>query len=262
MRVFLALSAIIALALGLLPLQMLALTFDWPMRRWLPGVWHRFACRALGLRIRVIGALDTRRPLMLAATHASWKDILILGALADVAFIAKSEVREWPVFGHLARLQHSIFIARNDKRGTGTQVNEIAARMADGEIVVLFPEGTTSDGNRVLPVKSSLFGAATAALPSAPDGVVRVQPVTIAYTGVYGLPMGRYHRPLAGWPGEVALVPHLLGVLKAGALDVEVSFGRPIDFREGDSRKALAATVEADLRRMLNASLRGRHRRA
>lgn len=260
LRIGLALLAILVMSLPLVPLQALALAFDWKLRRTLPRVWHRGACFFLGIRVHRHGAIDHRRPLMMAANHASWKDIIVLGALADVAFIAKTEVADWPVFGTLARLQKTIFVKREETRKAGDQVNEIASRMADGEIVVLFPEGTTSDGNRVLPVKSSLFGAAAAALPLAPDGVVHVQPVAIAYTRVHGLPMGRYHRPIAGWPGDVELIPHLMGVLKAGALDVDVSFGEPIEFRLGDNRKLLSARVEADIRRMLLEHLRGRHK--
>ncbi len=245
----------------MIPVQLLALRFDWPLRRRLPRYWHRMALWFLGIRVHVHGALEMNRPLMIAANHASWKDILVLGSLADVAFIAKTEVASWPVFGFLARLQKTIFVVREEKRRTGEQVNEIAARMADGEIVVLFPEGTTSDGNRILGIKSSLFGAAAAALPSEEDGVVHVQPVAIAYTRVQGMPMGRYHRPIAGWPGDTGLMEHLVGVLRAGALDVDVTFGETVEFKKGDSRKALAIRTEEQLRAMLLAHLRGRHGR-
>ncbi|MCJ7995063.1 1-acyl-sn-glycerol-3-phosphate acyltransferase [Rhizobium cremeum] len=260
LRIVVTMTILAIVTLVLAPVQVLALAFDWRLRRRLPRLWHRIACRMLGIRIHVHGAIDRRRPLMLAANHASWKDILVLGALADVVFIAKTEVASWPVFGTLAKLQKSIFVVREERRRTGDQVNEIASRMADGEIVVLFPEGTTSDGNRVLEVKTSLFGAAAVALPLAPEGVVHVQPVAIAYTRVQGLPMGRYHRPIAGWPGDVTLLPHLMGVLKAGALDVDVSFGETYDYRDGSNRKHLAAFVESRMRRMLLARLRGRPR--
>ena len=258
---------VMAVVLGLfsavvIPLQLLALRFDWRLRRRLPRYWHKLALFCLGIRIHTHGTLDPRRPLMIAANHASWKDILVLGSLADVVFIAKTEVAAWPIFGTLARLQKTIFVVREEKRRTGDQVNEIAGRMADGEIVVLFPEGTTSDGNRVLSVKSSLFGAAAAALPKGvDDAVVHVQPVAIAYTRIQGMPMGRYHRPIAGWPGDVGMVSHLKGVLRAGALDVDVTFGEAVDFRQGDNRKSLATHVESRLRDMLLAHLRGRHRR-
>ena len=258
LRIVVNMTILAIVTILLAPVQVLALVFDWRLRRRLPRLWHRVACRMLGIRVHVHGAIDRRRPLMLAANHASWKDILVLGALADVVFIAKTEVADWPIFGTLAKLQKSIFVVREQKRRTGDQVSEIAERMADGEIVVLFPEGTTSDGNRVLDVKTSLFGAAAAALPLAPEGVVYVQPVAIAYTRVHGMPMGRYHRPIAGWPGDVGMVPHLLGVLKSGAIDVDVSFGEVVEYREGGNRKQVAGLVEKRIRSMLLDHLRGR----
>jgi 1-acyl-sn-glycerol-3-phosphate acyltransferase len=261
LRVGFFLIVLLLVSALMIPVQLLALRFDWPLRRRLPRFWHRMALWFLGIRVHAHGAIEANRPLMLAANHASWKDILVLGSLADVVFIAKTEVASWPVFGFLAKLQKTIFVVREEKRRTGDQVNEIASRMADGEIVVLFPEGTTSDGNRILGIKSSLFGAAAAALPTDESGAVYVQPVAIAYTRVQGLPMGRYHRPIAGWPGDTGLMEHLIGVLRAGALDVDVTFGETIDFRKGDSRKSLAARTEEQLRAMLQAHLRGRHGR-
>jgi lyso-ornithine lipid O-acyltransferase len=255
--VFLLLSV---LTLVLLPVQLLSLKFDWRLRRRLPRFWHRAACYLLGIRIRQHGRLESRRPLMLAANHVSWKDILVLGAIADVVFVAKAEVADWPVFGWLAKLQKSVFVVREQKRKAGEQVNEIAARLAASEIIVLFPEGTTSDGNRLMEVKSSLFGAASAAVASAPEGVVYVQPVSIAYTGIYGMPMGRYHRPIAAWPGDVELVPHLMGVLKAEAMEVDVDFGEVVEFRDDTSRKVAGAAVVERLRQMLRDRLYPRSR--
>jgi len=252
-------AVVIALAsILLMPFQLIALKFDWKLRRTLPRLWHKVTCHALGIRVRVKGSLETRRPLMLCVNHASWMDIMVMSSVADVAFIAKIEVSGWPIFGHLAKLQKSVFIVREEKRNSGNQASEIAGRMADGEIIVLFPEGTTSDGNRLLEVKSSLFGAAAMAVPHSPNGSVFVQPVAIAYTGVHGIAMGRYHRPLAGWPGDVELMPHLLDVLRMGALDAEVSFGEPVDYRADSKRKDVSATIAQRIRAMLNSSLRGR----
>ncbi len=257
-RIALIVIALVAVTLILLPFQLVGLAFDLKIRRYVPRYWHRAACWLLGIRIHVHGRLETRRPLMLASNHVSWKDIMVLGAVADVIFIAKAEVANWPIFGTLAKLQKCIFVVREDKRGTGKQVNEIAARMTAGEIVVLFPEGTTSDGNRLMEVKSSLFGAAAAAAPETPEGMVHVQPVAIAYTRVHGMAMGRFHRPIAAWPGDIELAPHLMGVLKEGALDVDVAFGDAIAFRAGDNRKHLSQAVTSRLRRMLIKHLRGR----
>jgi 1-acyl-sn-glycerol-3-phosphate acyltransferase len=122
---------VLLVTLVLAPLQLLALRFDWKLRRRLPRLWHSTTCRLIGIRIRAHGTLERHRPLMIAANHASWKDILVLGALADVVFIAKTEVADWPIFGTLAKLQKSIFVVREQKRRTGDQVSEIAERMAD-----------------------------------------------------------------------------------------------------------------------------------
>jgi lyso-ornithine lipid O-acyltransferase len=178
--------------------------------------------------------------------------------VADVVYIAKAEVRGWPVFGLLARLQATIFVEREQRQKTGDQVDEIARRLTDGEIVVLFPEGTTSDGNRLLEMKTSLFGAAASAVPHAPRGVVHIQPVSIAYTGVHGMAMGRFHRPIAAWPGDIELLPHLLGVAREGAVDVDVDFGERVDYSRTSNRKQVSREVEARIRAMLGARLRGR----
>ncbi len=258
LRIAFAAVVIFVISILLMPLQLLALRFDWKLRRTLPRRWHRVVCYCLGIRIKVRGALESRRPLMLCSNHSSWMDIMVMSAVADVAFIAKIEVRDWPIFGTLAKLQKSVFVVREEKRRTGEQASEIAGRMADGEIVVLFPEGTTSDGNRLLEVKSSLFGAAAMAVPFSPTGSVMVQPVSIAYTRAHGIAMGRYHRPLTAWPGDIELLPHLIDILKCGAIDVEVSFGDAVEYGEKTNRKEVSARIAARIRGLLNTSLRGR----
>lgn len=258
LRLAVAFLVLAAVTLVLLPVQLVGLRFNLKIRRRVPRIWHRAACWVLGLRVRVHGTLEAKRPLLLASNHVSWKDILVLGSVADVVYIAKSEVRGWPVFGILARLQATIFVEREQRRKTGDQVDEIARRMTDGEIVVLFPEGTTSDGNRLLEIKTSLFGAAASAVPHAPGGVVFIQPVSIAYTGVHGMAMGRFHRPLAAWPGDIELLPHLLGVAREGAVDVDVDFGERVDYSRSNNRKEVSRTIEERIRAMLGARLRGR----
>jgi lyso-ornithine lipid O-acyltransferase len=257
-RTYFFLSLLVLVTLVMLPFQLIGLKFDLKLRRVLPRYWHRFACLVLGLKVRVHGAPLRKRPLMLASNHTSWSDILALSSIDDMVFIAKTEVADWPIFGTLAKLQKSVFVRREEKRATGNQANDIAERMADGEIVVLFPEGTTSDGNRLLPIKSSLFGAAAMALPLAPDGVVYIQPVAIAYTGYHGMPMGRYHRSIVSWPGDVTLVPHLMGIMRSMALEVDICFGEPVEYRVGSNRKQVSAKVEAEIRRMLASKLMGR----
>jgi 1-acyl-sn-glycerol-3-phosphate acyltransferase len=223
-----------------------------------PMLFHRTVCRLLGFRIHVHGDMAKGRPLLLTANHTSWTDIVILGSLRKLAFIAKAEVAKWPLFGMLAKLQRTVFIEREKRGKTHHQASEIALRLAAGDAMVLFAEGTTSDGNRVLPFKTSLFGAAQVAIRDANAETVTVQPVAIAYTRIHGMPMGRAHRPLVAWPGDVPLGPSLIGLLKEGAVDVDVWFGEPVVIDGKSDRKALARTVEERVRGMVQTSLMGR----
>jgi lyso-ornithine lipid O-acyltransferase len=247
--------AFLAITAVLLPPHLFALWRDQPLARRIPRLWHRLMCPVLGLKVTTRGTQHSNGPLMLISNHVSWLDIIALGSVADVAFIAKSEVKDWPVFGRLARWQRSIFVERNQRRSTGEQVNAITARLERGEIVVLFAEGTTSDGNRVLEFKSSLLGVARQAGQDAHAGVV-LQPVSIAYNRIQGLPMGRRHRFLAAWPGDVELLPHLLTVLREGAIDVEICFGKPCEVSDARDRKAVSRLLREDVETMLAEALR------
>ena len=110
----------------------------------------------------------------------------------------------------------------------------------------------------VLPFKSALFGAAQVALRDTEAHTVLIQPVSIAYTKVQGLPMGRYMRPVSSWPGSAAIIPSLLSIVRAGAFDVEVRIGAPVEFTPKSSRKSAAAAMESQVRAMMQTSLMGR----
>ncbi|MDQ2632561.1 MAG: 1-acyl-sn-glycerol-3-phosphate acyltransferase [Pseudomonadota bacterium] len=254
-RLVVALACVVVSTLVLAPLQLIAmktrLWSEWRVLR----LWHRVNCRALGFRIHQHGELTDRRPLVVAANHVSWTDISVIGSRCDVSFIAKADMAAWPVMGWLARLQRTIFIERERRRTSGAQASEIAQRLAAGEAVVLFAEGTTGDGNIVLPFKSTLFGAATMAISEGAVDKVYIQPLAIAYTRVQGMPMGRRDRPLAAWIGDTELAPHAAALLREGAVDVELHFGQATEFCAGDSRKEATRLVEADVRSMLQAAL-------
>ena len=258
LRVFFVLLAFTLLTLPLLPVQYVSMKLERFVHKSLPRFWHTIIARLLGLRIQVIGELSAERPLLIAANHSSWADIVVLSSIAEVSFIAKSEVKSWPLFGLLAILQRSVFVERERKQTTGHQADTIAGRLAKGDAMVLFAEGTTSDGNRVLPFKSALFGAAQVALRDTEAHKVLIQPVSIAYTRVHGLPMGRYIRPVSSWPGTVPLIANLISMVREGALDVEVRIGAPVEFTPKSSRKAVSAAMERQVRSMMQTSLMGR----
>ncbi|MBA8837006.1 MULTISPECIES: lysophospholipid acyltransferase family protein [unclassified Ochrobactrum] len=257
-RVFLVLAAMVMLSLSLIPVQYVFLKLKNGWKRSLPNTFHRMIARLFGFRVRTVGEMHRGRPLLLVANHTSWSDIVVLSSVGQVSFIAKSEVRNWPIFGMFAVLQRTVFVERERRGKTGEQTSEIATRMSEGDAMVLFPEGTTSDGNRVLPFKTALFGAAHAAIKEAGVPEVLVQPVAIAYTGVHGMAMGRYFRPIASWPGDVELMPHLKGILREGAIDVEIRFGEPMVVTAATDRKMLARTMEGRVRALLQSALLGR----
>lgn len=254
-RTILVLAAFAALSLSLIPVQyvFLRLKNGWKTR--LPFFFHRIVARLFGFRIHIHGEMQIGRPLLLVSNHISWSDIIVLSAVGPVSFIAKSEVKTWPIFGLFAQLQRTVFVERERRGKTGAQASEIASRLAAGDAMVLFPEGTTSDGNRVLPFKTALFGAAHAAIRETGVEEVIVQPVAIAYTRLHGMTMGRYHRPIVSWPGDVELLPHLKGILREGAIDVEVRFGAPIRVTAETNRKMLAQMSENRVRSLLQSAL-------
>ncbi len=170
-------------------------------------------------------------------------------------------MQNWPFFSTLARLQQTVFVERSRRSQTGAARDQIRDRVLQGDALVLFPEGTSSDGNCVLPFKSALMGAAEAVVGTDEEGKpvhVPVQPVSVAYVGLYGMPMGRENRPLFAWYGDMDLVPHLIEAVKTGPIDVVVEFHEPLTVDMAGGRKKLAALTEAIVREGQTRALRGR----
>ena len=249
--------ALLALTLALLPLHLMARAFDLRMQRTIPHLYHRVLCALIGVRIRQIGRRSTASPALILSNHVSWLDITVISALSPVVFVAKSEVARWPVFGWLAKQQRTIFINRQARHQTGAATREIAGRLLGGDAVVLFAEGTSSDGTRVLPFRSSLVGAVHHALGSSTRHTrIMVQPMSLAYVGFDGVPIGRALRERVAWYGDADLIPHLLQVLASGAVDVTVSWGEAVAYDISADRKTIAREAEKSVRRMTAAALR------
>ena len=243
----------LATLLVAVPFQAVTLALRLPIARRFPHHYFRFLCRVLGIRIETLGNVVTEGPLLIAANHTSYFDIPVLGALGNFAFIAKTEVKHWPFFGLCAELSRTIFVDRKQRSRALHDRNQIQTRLRQGDCLVLFPEGTSSDGNGILPFKSALLSVAELDLSQdeARKGRpfrCRVQPVSIAYTRLNGLPMGRIKRPLFAWYGDMDLMPHLWGALAAGPIDVMVEFHPPVTAEQMGDRKALAAHCERGVR--------------
>ena len=256
LRLVFVLACVALVSLVLVPLQMLAMSTGVIGENRVRGLWHRIVIWALGFRIHRSGSLSEKRPLLIASNHVSWTDIEVIASQENISFIAKAELADWPVLGRLTRFQRPILVQRERKQKSGEQVNEIAKRLQAGDAIVLFPEGTTGDGNALMPFKSSLFGAAAMALSEGGAESVYIQPVAIAYTRLQGLPMGRQHRGIAAWIGDLDFAPHLFKLLRQGAIDVELHFGEPLEFTATSDRKEAARDMQARVGVMLQEALR------
>ncbi|HVT23357.1 MAG TPA: lysophospholipid acyltransferase family protein [Rhizomicrobium sp.] len=260
LRAFGILLTFLLVTLPGIPWQASAVRFNLPRRRTFPHRYHKFLCKLFGIRVTVIGTPVQDKGVLMIGNHTSYFDILVLSSAAQVSFVAKSEVKTWPFFSTLARLQQTVFVERSRRSQTGEARDQIRDRVLQGDALVLFPEGTSSDGNCVLPFKSALMGAAEATIGTDAEGRpihVPVQPVSVAYVGLYGMPMGRETRPLFAWYGDMDLVPHLIEAVKTGPIDVVVEFHEPLTIDQVGGRKKLAAVTEAIVREGQTRALRG-----
>jgi lyso-ornithine lipid O-acyltransferase len=221
-----------ALTFAVMPVQALALLFSASLAERIPIRYHGICARILGFRIVVKGAPSQVRPTLFVSNHTSYFDIILLASLIPCSFIAKSDMVSWPLIGWLARLQRSVFVDRKPTN-VGEHRTEVAKRLAEGDNLVLFAEGTTSDGNRLLPFKSSLLSVAES------DRPLTIQPVSIVATGLDGMPLGRMLRPLYAWYGDMPLLPHAWAAIKSGLITVEIEFHEPLT-NHGLNRKQLA----------------------
>jgi len=260
LRAFVLAVAFFGLTLLSIPIQWLSIRLGLKLQRNYPHAYHRLLCRIFGIRLTIIGKPIEDRGVLMVANHGGYFDILIMSAATRVSFVAKQEVNGWPLFGLMARLQRSVFIDRERRANAGLARDMLRERLRAGEALVLFPEGTSTDGNRVIPFKSALMGAVEAQIGTDDDGnpvYPPVQPVSISYVANYGIPLGRENRPLFAWYGDMELLPHLWEALKSGPLDVVVEFHAPLRAGPGCGRKQIAAAAQAVVREGQMRALQG-----
>jgi 1-acyl-sn-glycerol-3-phosphate acyltransferase len=235
-------------------IQGAALILKLPWRQTFPMWYHRQVCRIAGLKVERRGRQSRQRPTLYVINHVSYLDIEVVGSLIKGSFVAKAEVKSWPLFGLLARLQRSVFVERRAPKTAETR-DEMGRRLESGENLMLFPEGTSGDGNRVLPFKSALFSVAERRPKGQP---LTVQAVSVAYAKLDGLPMGRYLRPYFAWYGDMDLFSHIWGAFGIGKVTAVVEFHPPVTFDQFGSRKAMAEYCQAQVQRGLTQALTGR----
>lgn len=207
-------------------------------RPWTPYITQG-VCRAalglLGIRRRVHGTPVVGAAMV--ANHSSWLDIFTLNSAARIYFVAKAEVARWPGIGWLARATGTVFV-RRARADAARQRTLIARRLDAGHGLLFFPEGTSTDGRRVLDFKPTLFAA------FADRGQGQVQPISVVYTAPDGEDPRFYN-----WWGEMEFAGHLLSLLAApGGGQVDITFHGALDISDYPDRKALAKAAETAVR--------------
>jgi lyso-ornithine lipid O-acyltransferase len=215
-------------------------------QRIIPKVFHRTMRGLLGLSVTVRGYPSSFRPLFLVSNHTSWLDIVVITSFLPVVFVAKQEVSSWPFFGWLAKLQRSIFVNRDKRHGVREVIGRIADALLLGEVIGLFPEGTSTDGTHVSPFRSALVGAVQETLRRATDlRALTIQPVAISYVG----PNGK----LAVWAreDETPFFSHLLRVASLRQINVLLTWGEPTTADLKSDRKELTRQLEGAVSRLV-----------
>jgi 1-acyl-sn-glycerol-3-phosphate acyltransferase len=225
-----------------------------------PMIYHRVCCRLIDLHIETRGAISTAKPILFVCNHSSYLDISVLGSLIRGSFVAKAEVANWPFFGFLAKLQRTVFVDRQRRASAHQQRDQLAQRLNAGDNLILFPEGTSNDGNRTLPFRSALFGVAERIADNGGSEPLplTIQPVSLAYVRLNGMPIGRSLRPFLAWYGDMELLGHLWHVVGLGRITVAVEFHPPVTLTQFGSRKTLSEYCQRAVAEGVATALAGR----
>jgi 1-acyl-sn-glycerol-3-phosphate acyltransferase len=248
-------SAFLMLVALLVPVALIYKRVDPDHPFVLPQLFHRLLLRILGINLRLHGSPAHTAPVLFVSNHASYLDIPVLGAVLPAGFVAKSEVAKWPLFGFLSRVQNTVFIERRSTRAA-EQCLQLQDHFAKKQNLVLFPEGTSSDGLTALHFKSSLFRIVEDCVK---DTAITVQPISVTCTELDGFPLLREERALYAWYGDMTLTPHLWNVFKRGNFTVDIIFHPPLTTEDYPNRKLLAATCQSIVAQGIEQSLGGHH---
>ncbi len=199
-------------------------------------IFHKLVLWLANIKVEVIGNRNlNNEPTLFVSNHLSYLDIPVLGSTLNGRFIAKEEISKWPVIGYLSKVGNTIFINRN-LRFLRTNKSIIFDHISRGDNIILFPEGTTSDGIRVIKFKSSLF-------TSLEQKNILIQPIVVKYKSINGMPLNRWLKPIIAWYGDMDLKPHLVNILKLFSIKVKIIFLPALNGRDFTNRKDMTSTL-------------------
>jgi len=223
-----------------MPVQAVLLTRPGRGKERFAQAYWRGVARILGLRLRVVGQLTAARPVLFVSNHCSWVDVIALGTVLPGCFIAKGDVAHWPVINLVAKLGRTVFVTRS-RATVAHEQHDLERRLAQGDNIILFPEGTTSDGNHVLPFASAFLALAFGEAKPA------VQPVTIVYDQLDGLPVGLEDMAEIAWYGDMELAPHFLKLARRKSFRATILLGQTVPPGTHANRKTLTAALEQEI---------------
>lgn len=233
-------------ALCLTPIQLVALRFFPKLSGILPKYFFKILAAAFHLDVNVQGKPSGAKSTLFLANHISWLDIIAIGSVLDVRFVAKKEVSQYPVVGAISYLGRTVFINRQRRSDVIATGDTVRQALINNDNIVLFAEGTSSDGLGVLPFKPSLVAPAIALSHTA-----SIQPLAIAYTKINDLQIPRSQRATVAWIGDMGIEDNFWTIINAGRITVQLSFGSQISDRT--DRKQVTKQAEQSVRKMVSA---------
>ena len=218
------------------------------LRDWLPVMFHRLLIWLFSITIKFEGYYrESPSCNLFISNHLSYLDIPVLGSVLPLRFVAKSEVKYWPIIGFLSKLASTVFIKRV-RSESFHQKKEIFKLLSEGKKLLIFPEGTTSDGNRILPFKSSLFSALE-------NQNFIIQPLIIIYSDLNGMPINRWLRPIIAWYGDMDLLPHLSILKNIKSINAKIIYLKPVNTIKFSTRKELSNFLEQQINKAYSSAV-------
>lgn len=243
-RVVRRLLAVILWTLPCMAIQAVLLLLPGRAKVTFPRVFWAMFSRLLGVGVRVVGqpAVVPGRRIIFVSNHSSWVDIPVLGGVINACFVSKAEVAGWPIIGWVSRLGRTVYVTRS-RSTTGRERDDMRGRLEAGDSLILFPEGTSSDGSRVLPFRTAFFSVAEQRAGDRPEDVPLIQPVSIVYDRLGGLPAGRASRPIFAWYGDMDIASHFYRLGQYTGLRATVVLHAAMDPAQYPDRKRLSQAV-------------------
>jgi len=229
----------------ILPIQLLINLTNLNIKYKVPKLFLKIVSSIIGIKIKSINLsneIENKYGVLYVSNHVSWMDILCLGSLLDAQFIAKKEVAEMGLFGFLAKLNHTFFIDNTNQRKSFSYNEIIQAKLLKKQNLILFPEGTTSDGNGLRSFKSSFFESTNLPkyYPNKANDFINVFPISLCYKDKNNLPMGIFYRRYVAWQGDYPLLKLMKIFLLSGPVSIDIIIHKSVNLSNFKNRKELS----------------------